>query len=309
VVDDGSTDGTESFCLSLKLPYVLQFVRQANGGTGAARRAGVEAARGEFVLLCNDDTVASSTLLAEHLRVHLEHPREKWAVLGQFQASELCAERALSHWVHTSTFLFPQNALKSSQLCGASHFVTCNLSIRRDAILAAGNFDPAFRVAEDTDLGARMEKSGYRVFYHPAAHAMHEHSQFTTSSLLRRAAQYGAADWLLFQKHPQLLGGGESPFGRLAPEDFARIEARIKQDAPSVAGAISALEALDRVNLLPFFENAKGERSPADEVLQRLSQIVPLVYWHALFESFLAARERAVNPLDELTLAATTERS
>ena len=32
-------------------------------------------------------------------------------------------------------------------------------------------------------------------------------------------------------------------------------------------------------------------------------------YWHALFESFLAARERAVNPLDELTLAATTERS
>ncbi len=114
---------------------------------------------------------------------------------------------------------------------------------------------------------------------------------------------------MLFQKHPQLLGGGESPFGRLAPEDFARIEARIKRDSASVAGAISALEALDRVNLLPFFENAKGERSPADEVLQRLSQIVPLVYWHALFESFLAARDRAVNPLDELTLAAATERS
>src|SRR5882724_2173579 len=308
VVDDGSTDDSESFCLSLQLPYTLRYLRQANAGAGAARRAGVEAAHGEFVLLCNDDTVASSTLLAEHLRVHLEHPREKWAVLGQFQASELCAERALSHWVHTSTFLFPQNSLKAGQLCRASHFVTCNLSIRRDAILAAGNFDPAFRVAEDTDLGARLEKSGYRVFYHPAAHAMHEHSQFTTSSLLRRAAQYGAADWLLFQKHPQLLGGGESPFGRLAPEDFARIEARLKRDSSSVAGAISALEALDRVNLLPFFENAKGDRSPADEVLQRLSQIVPLVYWHALFESFLAARDRAVNPLDELTLAATTER-
>jgi len=307
VVDDGSTDGTESFCLSLKLPYALQYLRQANAGPGAARRAGVEAARGEFVLLCNDDTVGSSTLLSEHLRVHFQHPREKWAVLGNFNASELCAERALSLWVHTSSFFFPQITLRAGQQYGASYFVTCNLSIRREAILAVGNFDPAFRVAEDTELGARLEKSGYRVHYHPAAHSMHEHHRFVTADLLRRAKFYGAADWLLFQKHPQLLAAGESPFGRLAPEDFARIESRVKQDSPAVFGAISALEALDRVNLLPFFEKKNEEKSPADEILQRLTQIVPLIYWHALFESFLAARDRAANSSGELTLATATE--
>src|SRR5262249_22621170 len=108
VVDDGSTDGTVSFCQEIALPFQLTYLRQANQGAGAARRAGVEAARGEFVLLCNDDTIASSTLLSEHLRIHTAHRREKWAVLGDFQPSELCAERALSLWVNTSPFLFAQ---------------------------------------------------------------------------------------------------------------------------------------------------------------------------------------------------------
>jgi GT2 family glycosyltransferase/SAM-dependent methyltransferase len=307
VIDDGSEDETESFCQSLKLPYTLQYLRQANAGAGAARRAGVEAAHGEFVLLCNDDSVASSTLLSEHLRVHLQHPREKWAVLGQFQPSELCAEHALSHWYHSSPFLFPQHSLRPGQLSGSSLFVTCNLSLRRDAILKAGNFDSAFRVGEDTDLGVRLASSGYSVFYHPAAHAVHEHSQFTVADLLRRAQQYGAADWLLFQKHPHLLATGKSPFGTLSPQDFQRIESSVQENSSSVASAISALEALDRVNLLPFFEKAADGGSPAEEILQRLSQIVPLVYWQTLFESFLAARDCAAKPSGELTLASASE--
>lgn len=309
VVDDGSSDDTAGFCKSAQFPYALHYVQQENAGAGAARAAGVEAARSEYVLLCNDDTIASSTLLSEHLCVHLKNPRERWAVLGQFQASEACAERALSLWVNTSSFFFPQQSLKTGQLCGASYFVTCNLSLRREAILALGNFDPVFRVAEDTELGARMEQAGYRVFYHPTAHATHEHPQFTTGDLLRRAGQYGAADWLLFQKHPQLLSSGESPFGKLTTHDFERIETTVAENAAGVAGATAALEALDRVNLLPFFEHAKGQESPAAEVLQRLSQIVPLVYWHELFKSFLAARDAAARRSAESNLTAAGNRS
>src|SRR5262249_32099333 len=193
VVDDGSSDGTDSFLPNFSLPYNLRYIRQTNQGAGAARRAGVETARGEFLLFCNDDTIACSTLLAEHLRVHQEHPREKLAVLGEFQPSELCPERALSLWVNTSPFFFPQQTLQAGHLYGSSYFVTCNLSISREAVLAAGNFDSTFRVAEDTELGARLEKMGFRVFYHPLAMATHEHGQFTTEDLLRRGTRYGAA--------------------------------------------------------------------------------------------------------------------
>jgi hypothetical protein len=236
--------------------------------------------------------------------MHLEHPREKWAVLGEFQPSELCAERALSLWINASPFFFPQQTLKPGQLCDAMHFVTCNLSIRRDAILATGNFDAAFRVAEDTELGTRLEGHGYRVYYHPAANATHEHAKFTTADLLRRAELYGKTDWKLFRKHPQLLASGQSPFGKLTQDDFTRLEAHVQEKSAAVAEAVAALEALDKVNFLSLFARQGNQASPAEEVLQKLTQIVPLVYWHTLFKSFLAERGRAAAEMDALSVTA-----
>lgn len=303
VVDDGSTDGTEEFCREIALPYRMTYMRQENAGAGAARRLGVEAAQGEYVLLCNDDTIASSTLLSEHLSIHLKHSKEKLAVLGEFQPSELCSERALSLWVNVSTFFFPQQSLKAGQLYNASHFVTCNLSMRQDSILAAGNFDAAFRVAEDTELGARLEQRGYKVLYHPAAKATHEHPRFTTRDLLKRAEAYGRADWYLFQKHPQLIASGNSPFGRLAPEDISRIETHVSENEEAVIDSIAALEALDRVDFLPLFARKNEKDSPSEEVLRKLTQIVPLVYWHALFKSFLAERKKYLATELQPTLA------
>src|SRR5206468_2814996 len=79
VIDDGSTDGTEDLCRTGAYPFgEIRYVRQKNGGAGSARRAGVEAARGKYLLFLNDDTVATPTLLAEHLAVHCRNPRERW---------------------------------------------------------------------------------------------------------------------------------------------------------------------------------------------------------------------------------------
>ena len=288
VVDDGSTDGTEDLCRTIALPYPLKFLRQQNAGAGSARRAGVEFARGEYILLINDDTIASSTLLSEHLFVHRQHPKEKWAVLGNFVPSELCADRALSLWINTSPFFFPHQTLKPGQLCDASHFVTCNLSVRRDAIRNAGNFDPRFRVAEDTELGARLIKQGFRVRYHPEAAATHEHGRFSTADLLSRADNYGRADHLLFELHPELLASGTSPFGKLQPSDLQRIAALLDAKREAVTAALSALRALDDFDLRPLWLSNGGSPGSIEAVLQQLNTIVPLVYWHHLLETFFS---------------------
>jgi GT2 family glycosyltransferase len=308
VVDDGGSDGAAQLCRESAFPFSLRYQKQENRGAGAARRAGVEAARGEYVLLINDDTIASSTLLAEHLKVHLGNPREKWAVLGNFLPSELCAERALSLWVNTSSFFFPHQTLKSGQLCGAPFFVTCNLSIRRDALLEAGNFDPRFRVAEDTEMGARLVNRGYRVRYHPDARATHEHGRFTLEDLLTRARRYGHADWLLFESHPELLGSGESPFGKLEEADFRRIASLIEEKREAVAAAFSALSALEELDLQPFWSSKAGRESTLEPILNQLTTLVPLVYWHQLLESFLEASRpsRLAIPSSSLTPAMET---
>lgn len=51
VVDDGSDEATQAALTSLDGPFPIRVLRQANSGRFAARRAGVEAARGELILL------------------------------------------------------------------------------------------------------------------------------------------------------------------------------------------------------------------------------------------------------------------
>jgi glycosyltransferase involved in cell wall biosynthesis len=51
IVDDGSDEVTQSALAALQVPFQLRVLRQENRGRFAARRAGVEAADGELVLL------------------------------------------------------------------------------------------------------------------------------------------------------------------------------------------------------------------------------------------------------------------
>jgi glycosyltransferase involved in cell wall biosynthesis len=51
VIDDGSDEPTQAALRSLEAPFPVRVLRQANSGRFAARRAGMEAATGELVLL------------------------------------------------------------------------------------------------------------------------------------------------------------------------------------------------------------------------------------------------------------------
>jgi hypothetical protein len=79
VVDDGSTDDTVSVVLADDAQPPVRVVRQENLGRLRAREAGLEAAVGEFVLLCDSRVHIGATSLAfvaEQLR---EHPdRRIW---------------------------------------------------------------------------------------------------------------------------------------------------------------------------------------------------------------------------------------
>ena len=64
VVDDGSTDATPARLAELAGPLGLTVVRQENRARFAARRAGLEAARGEQVLLLDSRVVVSPYALS-----------------------------------------------------------------------------------------------------------------------------------------------------------------------------------------------------------------------------------------------------
>lgn len=294
VVDDGSTDGTEAYCRSQPLPFAsFRYLRQANGGAGAARRAGVAAARGELLLLCNDDTIATPNLLLEHLQVHRHHPSPRLAVLGDLRPSDECSRRALSLWLNWSPFVFPQRNAPAGPMAGSGHFVTCNISVRRSEVLAAGSFDPDYRIGEDTELGARLERRKLRVLYHPRAEAWHDHPDFTSADLVARARAQGRVWWALYHKHPFLLREGRGPFGWLSAADRARTQAELERQRPAVAHAMAALEALDHIDFQPFLQPDTPAGQKGHALLEQLKQAAPLVYWSHFKQSFLEAWEQS----------------
>ncbi len=66
LVDDGSTDGKSgALCdaYAEQHPELVRVIHQANGGLGAARNTGIEAAKGEYLLFVDsDDTIAPEAL-------------------------------------------------------------------------------------------------------------------------------------------------------------------------------------------------------------------------------------------------------
>src|SRR5438309_8873202 len=70
VVDDGSTDGTAEMIKGLAAPIDLVYIRQEKEGLSAGRNKGILKAQGEIILFIDDDVIADSNLVGEHVRAH-----------------------------------------------------------------------------------------------------------------------------------------------------------------------------------------------------------------------------------------------
>jgi hypothetical protein len=245
-------------------------------------------------LFFNDDTLPAPELLAEHLRAQQEYGQEKCAVLGDFRYPQQARKRALTSFFATRPFMFPQVSMKPGLYREIGYFITCNLSIPRQAVLEVGSFDPQFRVAEDTELGTRLALKGYRIRYHPQALAWHDHLTFTTADLIKRARGYAPADLLLFKKHPCLAGPGTIPFGRLDDDWAAKTRDSLHKSRCQVAEYTKALARFDNLDFAPLFSLRNGRETEAGIVLRTFDQIVPQVHWFHLFERLLELRGKGI---------------
>lgn len=74
IADDGSDDDTRDVALGFRAELELRYIRRAPVGIAAARNAAIRAARGEVLILCDDDRVADPGYVADHLAAHAAGP-------------------------------------------------------------------------------------------------------------------------------------------------------------------------------------------------------------------------------------------
>jgi glycosyltransferase involved in cell wall biosynthesis/2-polyprenyl-3-methyl-5-hydroxy-6-metoxy-1,4-benzoquinol methylase len=300
VVDDGSTDDTQEFLARQQMPFRFTHYQQKNQGAGAARRFAVAQARGEYLLLMNDDTIAEPQLLQEHLQMQRKYHDSCFAVLGTFDYERPARRRALTHFLSTDPFMFPQKNMHAGWDYGYTHFITCNLSIRRDAVVACGSFDSAFRLGEDTELGIRLSTVGCKVVYHPQARALHDHLEMRMADMVLRAKAYGPVYLRLLEKHPTLrvVQAGITLKAPITAADIERVSEMLAGQRAQIEEMVRALAQYDNRDLEPFFATRSGNGTAADVIVNLFRQAIPQVHWFYVFDGLCAAwREKHSVPM------------
>ena len=176
VVDNASTDGTVT-AVQEAFPQVELVALTENRGS-CAKALGIDRARGELLLLLDDDSCPQPGSL-ERMHVYFS-ARPRLAAAGFV--------------VH-----LPDGRLESCALPRV--FVGCGVALRREALRQAGNLDlDLFMIAEEYDLAFRLVADGWEVDVFadlhvdhdktPQARASEQRMQLDTRNNLLLAARY-----------------------------------------------------------------------------------------------------------------------
>ncbi len=179
VVDNGSTDGSADL-LRERFPRVRLLALERNLGFGGGSNEGVRAARNPIVVLLNSDMRVEPGFLGPLLEGFSDG--KVFAVSCQIFLSDPARRReetGLTHGAWRDGGLRVRHridpAIEGLYPCFYGGGGSC--AFDRAKFLELGGFDPLLRpfYLEDTDLGYRAWKRGWKVLYQPRSAVYHEH--------------------------------------------------------------------------------------------------------------------------------------
>lgn len=178
IIDDASTDNSIKYINKVQKDYPkLKIIeRKTHHGFGKNSNYAVKTAIGDLVVLLNNDLEPHPNYITNSLK-HFNDPNlfgVGFAELGKenygkifWKNGYLQTEPGKSNLTHTSAWL-----------SGGSSIV------RRDLFLKLGGFDDIYEpfYFEDTDLGLRAWRSGYKLLWEPQSIVDHQH-EYSTSKM------------------------------------------------------------------------------------------------------------------------------
>ena len=150
IVVDNASDPPAKLPSSLRNGLLLRMLRRETNQGTAARNFGVEQARGEWIVMLDDD---SHPLDANHVEL-LSEIEDDVAAIG-------------------ADIFLPDGSREAGGL--PEVFIGCGVAIRRNAFLEAGGYDAAFDYyAEEYDLCAKLMLHGWRIVHDQRFRVLHE---------------------------------------------------------------------------------------------------------------------------------------
>lgn len=199
-VSNGSSDETDELLRAAEAenPGRLRYFHiLPTGGPSAPRNRGIHEARGQVVIIQDDDVLPDWTMVLEHARFHRQYPEQQHAALG-----EVYVPAQLLHDPMTLFHSFPYDEVRGIEKLSYLHFWTCNVSLKRDFMLQNGMFDEAFLFYEDVICAHRLQANGLHLHFLPTARGAHLH-ELKAADVAAKGLFYGK--WLskFFDAYPQ----------------------------------------------------------------------------------------------------------
>jgi GT2 family glycosyltransferase len=201
-VDDASSDDTVHV-----LPQIagLRRVRlDTNVGFIAACNAGVAQARGEFLVLLNNDTVVQPGWLDALLDTFATHPDTGLAGSKLVYPDGRLQEAGGIVFADGSAWNYGRNGhpndprhnfVREADYCSGAA-----IALRRSLYAELGGFDPYYTPAyyEDTDLAMRVRQAGLKVRYQPASVVVHHEGATSGTDTSQGIKAYQVANHVKF---------------------------------------------------------------------------------------------------------------
>ena len=167
VVNDGSTDDTLAITRRLSREFpVIRIVDQPNQGRGAARAAGVKAARGTYLAFIDADIVLPKNWLKR--------------CMAKMQQYDACGGIAVPDG--DATYVYRVCKLKP-KVAPQSTTITGNNGLFKRSVFTKVSYNPTKKNGEDVALGYAMTAAGLRATTIPALVVDHREAKSYQKSL------------------------------------------------------------------------------------------------------------------------------
>jgi glycosyltransferase involved in cell wall biosynthesis len=160
VVNDGSTDGTAE--VEERYRNRITYIQQENAGVGAARKNGIDHARGEFITFLDADDLLCENKVERQVQYLMNHPEcgVCYSAIYHFKDGDPEHLMTLEAWHFSGAEVFPNLLWKN--------FINpLTVMIRKSVLDQFGTFDPKRRRAEDWELWLRLSYAGVQFCYIP----------------------------------------------------------------------------------------------------------------------------------------------
>ena len=198
VVDDAGTDGSVEM-LREQFTQVRVIARETNGGFSVAVNEGIRSTSGEFVVLLNSDVEVTPGFLDTIMPLFQDEtvfavsPRILLPSRGGMDEGAKTGA-----WYHGMFYADQRQGV--TEVTPILYTAGSATVYRRSMLEALGGFDEAYSPYywEDTDLGFRAWKRGWRSLYQPLSTVHHGHSASISRMNVRRTNSIKARNSLFF---------------------------------------------------------------------------------------------------------------